>query len=373
MKVGLLLQSFENGGVQKVIINLHNGFLKNGINSEIVVATNSGDMKNLINSDSKIEDLKINKFRGDYKFLFGINKIKKYINRSKPNIVVASPGFSTIALLIANKFAKYKTKTVLMVDNKISLLKKGKIKHKISYYIYKRMYKYADCIVVAHDSGRNDILNSYKLDSNKVVRIYHPLIDSNYINKIEDVNHKFFEKENFVIISVGRLVPEKNYDMLINIFNDIRKEISNIKLLIIGEGSEKEKLQNIINKNSLNDDVELLGYYEKPLEYMKKCNLYVLSSKQEAFGIVLVEALACGMQIVSTDCMSGGQREILSNGKYGYLCKPDDYDDLKEKILSAYNTRDNTKIEENIKRGLDFSINKSVSEYINVFRRLANE
>lgn len=373
MRVGLLLQSFENGGVQKVIINLNNGFIQNSIDTEIVVATNYGDMKNLINSKTKIKDLKIRKLNGDYKFLFGINKIKKYIISSRPDIVVASPGFSTIALLIANKLAKFKTKTVLMVDNKISLLKQGKLKHKISYYIYKLLYKYSDHIIVAHDNGKEDILKSFKLKADKVTRIYHPLIDVNCIKNIKNVENKFFNDDNYVLLTVGRLVPEKNYDMLISVFNDLKKEIKNIKLLIIGEGTEREKLKNIIDTNNLNNDVELLGYYDKPLEYMKKSDLYIMSSKQEAFGIVLVEALACGMKIVSTDCKSGGQNEILQNGKYGYLCKPDDYNDLKEKIITAYNDKNNDYKKINIKRGLEFSIDNSVLEYIKIFRRLINE
>lgn len=373
MKIGLLLQSFENGGVQKVIINLNNGFIKNGIKTEIVAATNSGAMKNLLDENTKIIDLKLDKYKGDYKFLFGINKIKKYILSNCPDIIVASPGFSTIALLIANKLSKNKTKTILMVDNKISLLRQGKLKHKISYIIYKKLYKYADYVVVAHDNGKNDIIEHFKLEEEKVVRIYHPLIDTNYINNIHNINHKFFKDNNYVLCTVGRLVQEKNYDLLIKIINDLKKEINNVKLLIIGEGPEKEKLQKLIDINNLNNDVELIGYYDKPLEYMNKSDLYVLSSRQEAFGIVLVEALACGLKIVSTDCKSGGQKEILANGTYGYLCKPNDFNDLRQKILLAYNDNRKEKIKENIDRGLEFSIENSVSEYIKLFRRIINE
>ncbi len=372
MKIALFFQSLQDGGVQHVMINMYKELKIKKIDVELIIADAPGEVLKEVSKEDII-DLNKTKLFGDYKVLFSINKLKKIINTNNFDVIVACPGFATISLILANSLSRKKVKTVLMVDNKISLLKKGKLKHKISYYLYKKLYKYSTSIVVAHEVGRKDIISSFKLNENKVFKIYHPLIDSNLLNESRSINHKFINSSNFVILTVGRLVPEKNYELLINCFPKIKNYIPNAKLIIIGDGPEKEKLNNLICNLDLENDIDMIGFYKYPMDYMKKCNLYVLSSKQEAFGIVLVEALACKMKIVSTDCESGAQREILNNGEYGYICRCNDSEDLINKIIEAYNSQNNDYLIKNYNRGIEFSINNSVNQYIELFRRIVNE
>jgi len=365
MKISVIMQSFENGGVQRVMINLISGLLQKKCKIDIVVADGIGEMKTNISKDCKIFDFKKKNAKGDFKLLFSLFKIKKYINENKPEVVIACPGFANIVLIIANKFSKHKTKTVVIIDNKLSLLKKGNLKHRISYFFYSKFLRYADLIVTAHDNAKKDIIENFGISTQKVVRIYHPLISSDLINsEIGSLKHKWFNKNYYVILAVGRLVKEKNFVNLIYAFKSLKDEeikYSNLKLIVVGDGPEREKLLEIIDNLKLNDDIDLVGYSDKPFEFMKNSNMYVLSSSKEAFGNVLVEALSCGLPVVATDCESGGPREILKDGEYGFLCKMDDIDDLKSKMIMCYESKCNK--EKNIKRGFEFSIDNSVNGY----------
>lgn len=369
MNIAVFMPSLQDGGVQKVVVNLYSELKKKKINLSIIAADGNGCMSKYIDDDNLI-DLKKYKYRGDYKCLFSINSLRKTIKNGNYDIIIAVPGFASISLLTANFFLKKKVKTIIMVDNTISLLKKGKLKHKISYYLYKFFYKYATKIVVAHDVGMNDIINAFKLSRTKVTRIYHPMIDLVSIDNSKKPNHKWLNKNNYIVFSAGRLCLEKNYPCLIDAFKLFKEKIENSKLIIAGKGEELDNIKETILKNNLQDCVDLIGYTDNVIGYMKESDLFVLSSKQEAFGIVLVEALACKTKIVSTDCESGAQKEILSNGKYGFLCNINDSYDLYSKMYIAYNDKSQNYKDNNYNRAKDFTIEKSTNEYIKLFKEI---
>ncbi len=368
MDVGLIMPSLENGGVQKVIVNLSNGFARNGLKVNMIVGNAECNM-HFIDERIKIYDFK-KKARGDYKMLLSINKLRSFIKNNKNSIMIAAPGFATAALIIANLTVKNKCKTILMVDNKLSLLKKKKLYHKVSYYIYKLLYRFADCIVAAHDNARDDIIKNIKISKEKVIKIYHPLVDKDLVEiKYHHPDKSFYNDNNYIILAVGRLVKEKNFSNLIKAFKLLN--IKNKKLVIVGEGSERNTLEQLIKELELSDDVILYGYNNNPYRFMQNANLFVSSSKEEAFGNTIVEALSCKLKVVATDCDSGGPKEILNNGEYGILCKREDEIELKNAIEEAFK-RDFDK-EVLKQRGLQFSTDNSINEYFKIIRRMINE
>jgi glycosyltransferase involved in cell wall biosynthesis len=120
-----------------------------------------------------------------------------------------------------------------------------------------------------------------------------------------------------VFLGVGRLVPQKDFTTLIRAFARLRRVVA-AKLLILGEGPERGRLNTVIRDLQLEADVELAGFAPNPFAYMRRAAAVVLSSRYEGFGNVLVEAMACGTPVVSTDCPSGPS-EILEGGRYGPL------------------------------------------------------
>lgn len=369
MKIGIFMPSLQEGGVQKVVVNMYNGFHQKKVYPTIIACDGSGELSDKFDKNDII-DFKKTKYHGDYKCLFSFGNLVKVMKKYEFDSIIAVPGFSTIILLLAKKIARSNIKIVLMVDNTISILKTGKLKHKISFYLYKRFYKYADKIVVAHNVGKKDIMKNFNLTEEKVIKIYHPMIDFDYINSVDKVKHKFINKENYVIFAAGRLCEEKNFTDLISAFKMFKNKVNNARLIIAGAGNQFDLINDKIISNNLTKYVDMIGFSNDVIGFMKSCNLYVLSSKQEAFGIVLVEALACGMQIVSTDCKSGAQREILEDGKYGYICNVNDINDLYNKMILAYNDAKHISKQRCINRANDFTIQKSTAEYVKLLEEL---
>nr|WP_241878977.1 glycosyltransferase [Psychrobacter sp. PraFG1]UNK05619.1 glycosyltransferase [Psychrobacter sp. PraFG1] len=167
-----------------------------------------------------------------------------------------------------------------------------------------------------------------------------------------------------MVLAVGRLTHQKDFATLIHAFKKVLKNKA-CNLIILGEGELRCELEKLIKDLNLQDNVQLPGFVNNPYAWMSKADLFVLSSIYEGFGNVLVEAMACGTPVVSTDCPSGPS-EILENGRWGSLVPTNDPDSLAEAILKALN---NTKFKSELvkKRAEDFSVDNSLSGYIAVF------
>ncbi|NJK27869.1 MAG: glycosyltransferase, partial [Coleofasciculaceae cyanobacterium SM2_3_26] len=132
---------------------------------------------------------------------------------------------------------------------------------------------------------------------------------------------------------IGRLVDQKDFATLIRAFSIVKK-VRKSRLVILGTGPNKPRLEALIEELDLRDDVDLPGFVENPFKYMARASVFVMSSAWEGFGNVLVEAMAVGTPVVSTDCRSGPS-EILDNGKYGALVPVGDAEAMARAILDV--------------------------------------
>lgn len=372
-KVALLMQSAVNGGVQKIIINLAKGMIKKGLKVDLLIADATGEMRELVPDECAVYDFKKRKYHGDLKVLMAMPDIAKYIKQNPGITILAAPGLSCSVLAFLKIFNK-DLKAILINDNKCSLLWKKTVYHKAVFCINAILYRFADYIVAAHTPAKDDIIQWYKISPDKIKVIYHPLIDLTEINEaLAEKEHPFIKlkKEGYkLVLAVGRLVPEKAYDNLIKAIQYVKKE-EKVKLIILGEGQQRKFLESCVKKNGLESDIKLYGYTDKVFQFMKSSDLFVLSSRQEAFGNVLIEAIACGVPCVATDCDSGGPREIMEShgiGKYGVLCDCNDAQQLANAIIAALKLDYNRKLFE--EKAIKFTIDHAASEYLNVIRKV---
>ena len=163
-----------------------------------------------------------------------------------------------------------------------------------------------------------------------VTTIYNP-IDTAYINYLAGMETVFVPSKDFNLVSVGRLVPQKGYDLLIPIIARLREEGLFVSLYILGEGEERRRLELLIEHYALKSYVHLLGYQTNPHAIVQKMDLFVCSSRAEGYSLAIAEALAIGVPVVSTNC--SGPNELLGNNQYGILCN--DYDDLYVQIKNV--------------------------------------
>ena len=182
-----------------------------------------------------------------------------------------------------------------------------------------------DCIVTINETMKEGYLKNY--NNKEVVKIYN-FLDFDLINKKSE--EKMEEDYGKYIISIGSLTKNKNHELLINAFKILKDKYKvSEKLLIVGEGKERENLEKQIRELNLGNAILLLGQKENPYKYIKNSLLYTLSSKSEGFSLTLVEAMYLQKMVISTN--NNGSKELLENNKYGVLIE-NDADEIAEKI-----------------------------------------
>ncbi|EHK2365149.1 glycosyltransferase [Clostridium perfringens] len=187
---------------------------------------------------------------------------------------------------------------------------KEKLKMKHLYKKQKKALEKANYIISISDKTESLIKTIYPEFSNKTVKIFNGY---NFNEIIEKSNETSIDPID--IIAIGRLDENKNFSLLINSIKEVKKSLPSIKVKILGEGNERELLSNLIKENSLENNIELLGYTNNPYSYIKSSSLLVLTSKREAFPTVIVEAMSLNCPFVSTNV--GGVKELSNNGSCG--------------------------------------------------------
>ncbi len=184
----------------------------------------------------------------------------------------------------------------------------GSLKDRVSRYLIKRLYPKADLILPNSQGIKADLIENFSVPS-KLIEVVNNPIDLTKIEYLKNEPSRF-PFSSFTFINIGRLHPQKNQKMLIEAF--YRLNDPHAKLIIIGEGELKEELENLIEDLNLGENVFLLGRQSNPFSYLSKADVFVLGSDYEGFPNVVLEALACEVPVISTDCKSG-PREILSS------------------------------------------------------------
>jgi glycosyltransferase involved in cell wall biosynthesis len=224
------------------------------------------------------------------------------------------------------------------------------------------LYKRTKAVVTVSKGVAED-LKSLGLNSKNFKVIYNPMDIADIKKKAkEDPKHEWLEnKSQPILLGVGRLTYQKDFAMLIKAFSKICKN-TDARLIILGEGEERKNLQKLVNKLGLQDHVDMPGFVDNPYAYMSKAEVFVLSSRYEGFGNVLVEAMACGTPVVSTNCPVGPS-EILDKGKYGKLVPVGDVEAMEKAIIE---TLHNLKLsaDELQKRASHFSVERATDRYL---------
>jgi len=165
-------------------------------------------------------------------------------------------------------------------------------------------------------------------------------------------------------MSAGRLVPQKDFATLLKAFAEVRAKLDS-RLVLLGEGEERSSLERMARQLGIGGDVWMPGYVPNPYAMMSRAAVFVLSSVWEGLPTVLIEALACGTPVVSTDCPNG-PAEILENGRYGPLVPVGDHSALGRAIISSLET--STDRDKLTRRAQDFSVGRALEQYLGLIR-----
>lgn len=357
--IALFTTFLGGGGAERVMVNLSKGFCDQGLEVDLVL-TRSGPRQYEIPNGIHLVDI------GAPRIYAALPGIIRYLRRAQPDIILSAGAAVNVTVLLAWRLALSQARIVVSEHtSQIEATKNARDWRQRALPAFIRTtYPWASAIVAVSKGAADDLVQIASVPRQKLHVIYNPVVSHElFVKSEEPVNHPWFgEGEPPVILGAGRLTAEKDFATLIRAFALVRKERP-ARLMILGEGKDRPKLEALVRELGLEEGVALPGFVDNPFKYMKRAAVFVLSSKWEGLSNVLVEALACGCPVVSTDCPSG-PAEILENGKWGRLVPVQSPEALAEAILETlrrpiYGTE----------RASDFSLQRAVNEYLKLLEK----
>lgn len=349
MKIIYLINSLKNpGGMERVLVNKANYFSKNFGYDIYIITTDQNNQKSYYELDERIKkiDLNINYFEDFSKSMIKRvlpfivkqklhkSKMESILKEIKPDFVV-STGCEDTYFLPKIKDGSLKIREFHFGKNYrkefVKAFNRGLIyKFKAYFDTFREEYicKKYDKIILLTQEDRQ-----FWEEVKDIEVIY---------NSISEIPNKKSDCKNNRIISVGRLDGQKGYNRLIEVWKKVKEKDSEWILEIYGEGIDREKLQKQINENELTDSFLLKGSTREIIEKYQESSIYVMTSQYEGFGMVLIEAMSCGLPVVSFDCLSG-PRDIITHGIDGYLIKNGDIEEFSKKLLELMSDEEKRK------------------------------
>lgn len=359
-KTAFYVPNLSGGGAQRVIINLTRGFAEKGHDVDLVVANAAGPLLDEVPEGVRLIDL------GARGALSSLPRLVKYIRRERPAAMMSTMSHSNVVAILARWISRSDMRLIVREANTLTFheYRTLSIRERMVFYLMMLLYNRADLIVANSLDTAGDLATHGIADEDRVIVIHNPIVSVDLLEKQnEPVEHPWFRDSTVpVVIGIGRLHAQKDYETMIRAFSIVLKDRA-AHLLILGEGAEKDHLLDIVKKLGIEDFVEFPGFVSNPHAFISRASVLALSSRWEGFGNVLVEALAAGTPVVSTEC-PGGPSEILEYGRFGKLVPVGDTEAFAKAILDALD--DPPDRDALIERSKDFSIDTIASRYMEV-------
>lgn len=329
MKIALFTVSLEVGGAERVLVTLANRFAALGHTVEVVLMKPEGELRSELCPEARIVDL------NTYRALRTVVPLARYLRRARPNALLSTLSQPNLVAILARRLARVPTRIVVREASTPTREFEQAVqsKDRIVPALIARLYRRADAIVAVSHGVQRDLIRLTGLSESRIPCIYNPVITAQLRQlREEPLQHPWFEAgAPPVVLAVGRLTAAKDYPTLLRAFAQARQSHP-ARLLILGEGELRAELWRLVEALRLTDAIAMPGYEPNPFAYMRRARVFVLSSQYEGLPNALIQAMACGCPVVSTDCPSG-PREILDNGRYGALVPVGDVDALAQAIL----------------------------------------
>jgi glycosyltransferase involved in cell wall biosynthesis len=356
----------RNGGAQRAMVNVANGLTRLGQNVEIVMPEAEGPHLCELLPDIQICNLAT---RNPVKVVF---RLVRYLRERHPSRMLSAQQQTNIAAILARQVAGIPLHLLVNQQNQLSLLAKSDHRIVVRFlpYLARILYPRADGIVAVSQGVAEDLIEAMAIPVEKISVIYNPVVTE----RLFDLAQENLERADLIalnqpiILGAGRLTKQKDFTTLIRAFANVRAQLDS-HLIIIGEGEDRFQLEQLVRDLDLTENVSFPGYVDNPYSYMARASLFVLSSAWEGFGNVLVEAMAVGTPVVSTDCPSGPS-EILEGGKYGNLVQVGDEVQLAKAMIETLKKPSNS--DELKARAMTFSTLPIAQQFLSLFESLEN-
>jgi glycosyltransferase involved in cell wall biosynthesis len=371
--IALFISNLTGGGAQRKMVTLANAFAERGHRVDLLTAEDGGVLRDRVDGRVHVRSLetfwtRLPGIRGTKRrrMLAAVRPLARYLRDERPQVLMSTSDSVNVAAVLAHGRARSDARLVLRIDNQIARSPdvEGTRGQRRRVRRVRRLFPRADFVIAISHGVGEDVLRHGGCRPEQLRVLHNPSLDATLEKRaLEPPGHPWLERPGApVVVGVGRLVPQKDFETLLRAFANVRAE-TDARLVILGEGREHERLQACAEELGIARDVDLAGFHPNPIAVMARSAVFVLSSAWEGFGNVVVEALAAGCPVVSTDCPSG-PAEILEDGRWGQLVPVGDADALAAAILSAL--ADPGDREGRQRRARDFSVDVVAERYLSV-------
>ncbi len=321
-RVALYLRALYGGGAERALVNLARGLVEQGIAVDFLLNEVGGAYQDQVPPEVRIVDLNTQRT-----LQVGLPRLVRYLRRERPVALLSALHYNVEIALWAKYLAGVPTRVVVCEQNTLSINVNSEVSRneRLSPLLTRLFYRFADGIVAVSQGVAQDLSQVAGLPRERIQVIHNPAVTPELAARAQEpVEHPWFETgQPPVILGVGRLADQKDFPTLIRAFAQVHQQRS-ARLMILGEGKQRKQLLALARELKVEAAVALPGFVANPYAYMARAAALVLSSAWEGLPTVLIEAMAVGTPVVSTDCPSGAA-EILDQGKYGWLVPVGDH------------------------------------------------
>ncbi len=365
-KILFVRAALGQGGADRVAVHLIKCLLERGFGVKLLLMKKEGEFLSAVPQEAIIH---VGNVKSLWYFIIPLWKVLK---KEKPDVVFSLDGGVNALLGIISIF--YFGPSKIVVSERSVLIPSGKnpLKYFILALIKFLTYRYVDKITAVSEGLKNDLISKLMLPKQKINVVFSPLVDEDLLVKSsEPVNHPWFgyPRKVPVIVHAGRFVHQKNHASLIRAFARA-SAVVDCRLFLLGDGPLKESCKKLVVELNIEEKVCFGGFDINPYKYFSRCDLFVLSSRNEGMPGVLIQALACGAPVVSTYCPFGPSEILGSEGEYGILVPVDDVTALANAMVKVLTDSDlRGKLKSNAPLAVKkFSYRQAVDSYVDSFR-----
>ena len=347
------------------MLDIARGLSQRGLAVDLVLVKAVGEYLEFVPPGVRLVDLK------SRRALFCFPALARYLRRERPAVLVStSPALNVVAILVRALVARDMAVAARRPSTFTMEFRFGGFKERIVLQLERRLLRHADAVIANSRGAAHDLVHVAPHLARLTRVIHNPVVWPDLADMAsEPVDHRWFQSPSTrVVIAAGRLVSVKDYPTLLRAFAEVVLKCRSARLVVLGEGQDREALRRLAVDLGIGEVVDFPGFVTNPFAYMAKADVFVLSSLHEGSPNVLVQAMACGTPVVSTDCRSG-PREILQDGALGRLVPVGDWQALGQAILE---TLDNPLDSNLLIQGTsEYSAESSIRQYMELVCELA--
>lgn len=371
IRVLFFIHSLAGGGAERVMSHLLKNIDRSRFDLALVVMEKTGPYLSQVPDDVKIYDLGVNEENPMY-FPLIVFRLRGILRQFQPDILCSMLWYANLAAVLAVRglpgvktVISERISTSFEIENETVIRPLQHIKR----MLIRRMYPWATHIVAVSEGIAVELVERFGVRQERISFIHNP-VDVAFIKKQGTSFPDPWSRRGIRLLAIGRLSHQKGFDLLIRAVARLSRTID-LQLVILGEGPERKNLEDQVKAEGLFDTVMLPGFADNPYVWMKHADIFVLSSRAEGFPNVLLEAMACGLPVIATDCRTG-PNELLIGGEVCPIVPVDDLEGLCGAIEAVACNRPyaHELSQRAVIRAQDFTLSSQIGQYESLFAKL---